>query len=743
MRTLRHSAEHLAAANTAAGRLAIATSLGFDAVALPVDDESARRLGLPIDITAAQIVRGRGALRALLIDAPTEPSLRSLIARVAAGLTTRTSHVLWLVIGSAASGNEIGIACWSPSAKGPRIAAMITRREHVVASDAETLCSLAATSEGDDLLVFMRWCDLLGREALSRRFYRTLEQRVRALGESLTGANATDRAELALLYVSRLLFLSFLETKGWLGGDHAFLSHHFDACMADGGGFHRKVLLPLFFGTLNTPFRHRAALARRFGAIPFLNGGLFTKSALERRYAHHRFPDLAFGALFGELLGAYRFTAREGRDDWSETAIDPEMLGRAFESLMAARERQLSGAFYTPQALVSHVSDRALIVALSNDMMNEDQVRAALGGEALVPRAAEELRSRLREFTLLDPACGSGAFLVHALERLADLHRAAGDMRSIASIRRDVLARSIHGVDINPTAVWLCELRLWLSVVIESDETRMAAVPPLPNLDCNVRVGDTLSGEAFTEPPSLVGPSLALARLRDRYVRAAGPAKAPLRKALAREERRRALDAIDRQLEALVARRRERLFSHKMADLFGDNRPPGAHERAEMRGERLRAAALRRERRRIADGGALPFSFPSHFGAAHSRGGFDLVIGNPPWVRIHNIPPAARGALRARYIVYRDAAWEFGALGARATRGFSAQVDLAALFVERSVGLASTRGCVALLLPAKLWRSLAGGGVRKLLSTRTQLRFIEDWSEAPSSFDAAVYPSVM
>ena len=85
-----------------------------------------------------------------------------------------------------------------------------------------------------------------------------------------------------------------------------------------------------------------------------------------------------------------------------------------------------------------------------------------------------------------------------------------------------MLARVIHGVDVNPTAVWLCELRLWLSVVIESDERRMSAVPPLPNLDCNVRVGDALAGDAFSSPPSLVGPPAALAavapalRTRDR-----------------------------------------------------------------------------------------------------------------------------------------------------------------------------------------------------------------------------------
>jgi hypothetical protein len=741
VRTLRHAAEHLAAANTPTGRAAIAAALGFDATPLAIDRDSQQRLGLPDDVRDAEIVRGRGALRALLIAAPRGVSFRAFLTRLAAQLTTRTSHVLWLVIAASAEGDEVGIACWSRTKRGPRVVTLLVSRAHIVASDAESLCALAASHEGDDLLVYTRWCDLLGREALTKRFYRVLEQRVLALADSLSGPSPSDRAELALLYVSRLLFLSFLEAKGWLDGDRAFLAQTFDACMASGGGFHRRVLLPLFFGTLNTPHRRRAAAARAFGAIPFLNGGLFARSPLERRHSSARFSDDAMGALFGDLLGAFHFTAREEQEQWSEAAIDPEMLGRAFECLMASRERRVSGAFYTPQVMVAHLAERALLVSLCDEALNEVDVRAALGGQCVTPAVAELLGARLRHFTVLDPACGSGAFLVHVLERLADLHRACGDARCMAAIRRDVLARAIHGVDINPTAVWLCELRLWLSVVIESEETRMSAVPPLPNLDCNVRVGDTLSGDAFTEPPSLVGPPAVLARLRERYVRAAGPRKAPLRRALAREERLRAIAAIDRELAGLRHARRDRLLARRATDLFGDRTRPSVEDRAEMRARRLRAAAVRRERRRIADGGALPFSFPSHFGAAHARGGFDLVIGNPPWVRIHNIPSASRAQLRAKYVVFRDAGWSAGS--GDASRGFAAQVDLASLFVERCVGLASPSGCIALLLPAKLWRSLSGGGVRRLLAERLELRVVEDWSEAPSFFDAAVYPSVV
>jgi hypothetical protein len=741
MRTLRQAAALLAHATSTGGLGAVAAALGFDGAALALDAETRLRLGIPNSACEARLMRGAGALRALVLLAPAGVALRPLLTEVSAALERRTSRVLWTLI--AANGDdEAAVACWTSEQRPPRLALLLVRPSQVMASDAETLCALEAASSGEDLMVHTRWCELLGRAALSRRFYRTLEQRIRALAESLPRMPEPDRAELALLHGSRLLFLSFLQTKGWLDADRAFLANRFDDCMARGGGFHQRVLLPLFFGTLNTPHRRRAAAARAFGAVPFLNGGLFGRTALERRYSRARFSDEALGELFSQLLGAYRFTAREEQAQWSEVAIDPEMLGRAFESLMAARERRVSGAFYTPQSLVSHVADHALVAALQSDALPASLLEAALRGDILPVASARALRERLHGFTVLDPACGSGAFLVYLLERLTQLHVAAGDPRGVAAVRRDVLARAIHGVDVNPTAVWLCELRLWLSVVIESDESRMSAVPPLPNLDCNVRVGDTLSGDAFDEPPALVGAPLALARLRERYVRASGARKVTLRRALASEESRRSIATLDFQLRRTAAERREWLLARRSPDLFGERDRDAEQSLTARRKLREHAAALRRERRRITDGGALPFSFSSHFAHVHQRGGFGLIAGNPPWVRLHNIPQAARAALRTRFSVFAEPPWTPAAREPRG-HGFAAQVDLAALFVERSVSLAAPGGAVALLVPAKLWRSLSGSGIRRLLAARTEIRRLEDWTDAPCAFDAAVYPSVL
>ena len=165
---------------------------------------------------------------------------------------------------------------------------------------------------------------------------------------------------------------------------------------------------------------------------------------------------------------------------------------------------------------------------------------------------------------MLDPACGSGAFLVHALERISSTLLQLGDSRDASAVRRDVLTRSIYGVDVNPTAVWLCELRLWLSVAIESTESDPAAVLPLPNLDRNIRVGDSLSGRAFGDDEPLRKPSAALRTLRLRYANASGTRKDALARQLDRAERERALSSdrrrtrVDRQPATRPARRAAR-----------------------------------------------------------------------------------------------------------------------------------------------------------------------------------------
>ena len=666
--------------------------------------------------------------------------MREVIALVARRLSARAPHQLWLVITCRGATAEVAVAAWTPGKSGPRVSALLVDRARVVDADAETLCALSAAMESIDVLTHARWVAVLGREAVTRRFYRALERLVAVLADHAHGqAPAAVRRDIALLYASRLLFLSFLEAKEWLDGDRAFIARRYDDCLGGRGGFQKRVLVPLFFGTLNTPVRSRAPTARALGKIPFLNGGLFARSALERTFSALEFRDEELGLFLSELLGRYRFTAREESTDWSEAAVDPEMLGRAFESMMAGHERRTTGAFFTPHELVSRVTDSALSYAIGASL-DELTHTLARPNAALDETRADSVRRKLVVLRLLDPACGSGAFLVHALERIAGLLAALGDRRTATDLRRAVLTQSIFGVDINPTAVWLCQLRLWLSVVIDSAACDPAQVAPLPNLDRHIRVGDALAGDDVARA---VGPgAAAVARLRSRYSRAVGVRKRTLSRALDRAERAAALAVVDRRIERITASRREILVAARSRDLFG-SRTASASTQAVLAELRADLRASRARRRALSSGGALPFSVITHFADVAANGGFDVVIGNPPWVRVHRIPRAARTTLRRDYACYRGAAWHPGAAAAHAGAGFAAQVDLAALFIERALGVVAVRSIVALLVPAKLWRSLAGGGVRGLLVGDHQLLSLEDWSDAPAMFDAAVYPSAI
>ena len=733
----------LEACHSAAATLPLLARLGFTSGMLPLTGTHLSKLGLASDIRSPHLGHGPGALRAFGFESGKTGFLREELGRVAQDLSRNAPGMLWIIGAVDVAGGETAIAAVDPSSAGTRLAALVAKRKHIVDSDAETVCSLSAAVTSSDLLTHCRWLDILGRDSVGRKFFRALERTVSRLSASLDPApdDATS-SELALLHVSRLLFLSFLETRGLLDGDHGFLANRYADCMMSGGRFHQRVLSPLFFGTLNTSPRNRAPIALALGRIPFLNGGLFSRTPGERRAGRARFSDEALGDVFGDLLCRYRFTAREDSARWTEAAIDPEMLGRAFEGLMSARERKVSGAFFTPQSLVAETTRSALAHSLASDTVPAGVISAALSGEIVEQKARAQLLGAIDRMTVLDPACGSGAFLIQCLEELSALSIRLGDTRRLHQVRRHLLTHSIFGVDVNPTAVWLCELRLWLSMAIEDPETDPMKFAPLPNLDRNIRVGDSLSGDGFGSGSRSAG-GRAVARLRERYARASGPRKRSLARSLDHVERGQAIIAVARRITGMQEERRDILETLRARDLFGERTHASPADRTRLGELRESLREARGSLRRLSRGGALPFSFASGFADVAAASGFDLVIGNPPWVRTHHLPADARASLRSSFSVYRNAAWQTGRDAAAAGSGFASQVDAAALFIERSVGLLRPGGLAALVVPAKLWRSLAGGGVRALLQERTAVRELHDLSGARSIFDAAVYPSVL
>jgi len=701
-----------------------------------------RALGLPDHLQSVRLAAAQQALRLMFIVTDDSTPAREHAGQIAAGLSKKAPHLLWLLVVVAPARCEVVVAAWHAGTGTPRVAALAVDGRHAVASDAEIVRALSASRDGSDIVTHARWVEILGREAISRRFFFALQSLVTRLATGASGRAPLEiRRDIALLHVSRLLFLAFLEERGWLDGDRRFLARMFDTGMERGGRFQRRVLEPLFFGTLNTPPGRRAPLARSLGRIPFLNGGLFTRAPVERA-RDVTMQDEDWGDAFDSLLLRYRFTPREENTRWHEAAIDPEILGRAFESLMASAERHATGAFYTPLTLVARLTDTALESLLLARGVDEGTLARVVDGAPLVEREAEGLRSAMRGLRVLDPACGSGAFLVHAVERLTQLGAAAGDARPVAAIRRDVVSHSVFGVDINPTAVWLCELRLWLALVVDHPASDPMAVPPLPNLDHNIRCGDTLAGGDFSLAVSTAR-SRRADLLRARYARATGARKKSLARELDRAERAGVLSWLDARLAEVAVRRRSLVAAARGRDLFGGRRGALAGERDELRHLRMKARELRAQHKSVLAGSALPFAFAAQFPNAARAGGFDLVMGNPPWIRLHRIPVMMRDRLRREFRVFREAAWLPGAKAARAGSGFGSQVDAASLFVERSHQLLHPGGVLAMLVPSKLWRALAGGGVRRLLTERSQLVALEDWADAPAMFDAATYPSIV
>jgi hypothetical protein len=588
-----------------------------------------------------------------------------------------------------------------------------------------TLSRLAGAWEGGPLGYAARSAEALAAEPVGQRFFRafraTLNQMTTGLPHYLP---TSDGQALALLQLTRVLFLYFIQAKGWLDGRDGFLAQQIDQCLSRRRRIHRDVLRPLFFGTLNQKIGERSPGAQRFGAVPFLNGGLFEPHPLERRWRCDISNDLWRDA-FSNLFERFHFTVAEGRNRGS---VAPDMLGRVFEGVMEPDARRASGTFYTPAALVSRILDAALIALLSRKLgcTEAEADRRLRDPDPMVIRVVSSL-------TILDPAAGSGAFLLCALERLSGL----GTLHSsITESKRQVLEQNLFGVDRNATAVRLTELRLWLAVIADDPADRAEWVHPLPNLDCLIRQGDSLFEPAglglrnvVSEPDQELARELSQARRE--VIGTAGASKGQLLRRLRAIELRALGRSIDAAEERHLAAVGECLEQARSRDLFGERRGLDRELNQRLTDLRTSLRELRQARRRLGRDGEVPwFHYQSHFADVFADGGFDLVVGNPPWLRSESIPAPVRQRLIGRYQWFR----------AR-SQGYANSPDLAVAFLERAFELATPNGVVAMLVPAKVATTSSSVAARHALGSGTTLHAIADLTDGQEAkFDATVYP---
>ncbi|HEY3011429.1 MAG TPA: N-6 DNA methylase, partial [Gemmatimonadales bacterium] len=438
------------------------------------------------------------------------------------------------------------VLAFDPSTRRLIVAAAFGRLPHIeldlTSPDRDALASLArlaGTHEGGPLAFAARAADALSAEPVGRHFFREFRTTLDRMAAGLPGPmHPDDRHGLVLLQLTRVLFLYFLQTKGWLGERERFLAEEVDRCLARGRRIQRDLLRPLFFGTLNQPMMGRSRIAQRFGPIPFLNGGLFEPHPLERRFRAD-IPNVLWRDAFDGLFERFHFTVAEGDRHGS---VAPDMLGRVFEGVMAPDARRASGTFYTPASLVERVLDAALIGLLAGRLgCSEPEA------ELRLRNPDQEAAEVLAAITVLDPAVGSGAFLLGALDRLS----AIGAANCNASARkRRILQHNLFGVDRNAAAVRLTELRLWLAVIADDPADSAADVSPLPNLDCLIRQGDSLFDPMGLELAGMAAQPRAesaaeLAALRREVISAVGPSKRSLVRRLHSIEGRALCESLD------------------------------------------------------------------------------------------------------------------------------------------------------------------------------------------------------
>ncbi|HEY0156103.1 MAG TPA: N-6 DNA methylase [Thermoanaerobaculia bacterium] len=544
----------------------------------------------------------------------------------------------------------------------------------------------------------------LDRESVTREFFHRFRNAVRDVAAALPGERDETRAE-ALLILSRLLFLSFVQEKGWLNGERRFLVDRLEHETRRGREFFSGVLLPLFFGCLNTPLHERTLAARRLGRIPYLNGGLFEPSPYERSHPDLHLPNELLRRVVEEVFEKFDFRIDEGG---AGTHVDPAMLGKVFESLMADDERAASGSFYTPKEIV--------------DVLTERAIREWLGDGGV---------EKLATITVIDPACGSGAFLLSALGIIEKLWRErAEDVPR--DLRRRIVANSLFGVDLKAEAVRLCELRLWLAIVSGSDAA-IEDVEPLPNLDRNI-----LQGNALLSPTDFLGDARTdiyadwLVALRsqqdllDRYRTASHAQRPALYRVIRGNDQRLASELLARGVDHLEAELRHACAPQR--DLFGRSAPVDAELCRDLQ---QRVAEQKRLLERAEEGNLDFFSFDVHFAHVMAGGGFDVVVGNPPWVRNSRIEPRTKRMLAARYKLFR---------GHGEGTAFH-QPDLSVAFFERALSLAKPNGLVALLMPSKIVNASYAGPLRRAAAQRVIA--LDDWSDDPRRrrwFDADTFP---
>ena len=391
-------------------------------------------------------------------------------------------------------------------------------------------------------------------EAVTKRFFEEYKAVFDYAMKSVTGFGASDE-EAKKLFVqtlfNRLMFVYFVSRKGWLkfNGSRDYLNALWKdyPAQSDDRNFYTNRLVPVFFAGMNNPqsmdlVTNNPALYSLIGDVPFLNGGLFDETKLDKR-PDVVVPDDVVQKVLTELFDAFNFTVMESTPLDVEVAVDPEMLGKVFEELVTGRHE--SGSYYTPRPVVSFMCREALkgYLETQDTGASTDAIAAFVDHKDATKLAlltAQKVGEALARVKVVDPACGSGAYLLGMMQEVVEVMTAlysaqlSHEAKDLYNLKLRIIEQNLYGADIDQFAVNIAMLRLWLSLAIDYDGP---VPPPLPNLDFKIVCGDSLLGpdpspENFGDLFRHQVHQLAgqIAALKDKHMRATGQPKANLTK---------------------------------------------------------------------------------------------------------------------------------------------------------------------------------------------------------------------
>jgi hypothetical protein len=501
-------------------------------------------------------------------------------------------------------------------------------------------------------------------QPLNKEFYLEISSFFNELVQHLEKENVLDkkhRSQFVNRLIGRIIFCWFLRKKEIISEDVGY----FDTESKSATEYYGKKLEVLFFKVLNTPLEERG-----FGIddkTPFLNGGLFEEkeSDLAGRGELSFPPD--YFERFYSFLNRYNFTTDESTSDFQQVAIDPEMLGRIFENLLAEemeetgeQARKAKGAFYTPREIVDYMCRESLRAYVSEKL--GDDTRKAEVLQLLFDKREHELDPKsilgklgayknkiieaLDEIKIIDPACGSGAFPIGMLQIMLSIYERLDARLDHYKTKLTIIKNNVFGVDIEPMAVEISRLRTWLSLVVDSvikPSEKNKGIDELPNLDFKFICANSLvpleQEEGLFDNKQMAEQMQAI---RERYFKT---------------NSQRIKDKMKRDFEDVLKENQSMFVSAKQKQLLTYH-PFNSDNVTDF----------------------LDVSFM--FGV---RRGFDLVIGNPPYVEARN----SKLFTDALKIKYQDAvAKRLADRKEFITRG----ADLLIYFFELAISLLSENG---------------------------------------------------